>query len=69
MPLWHGCCTELSDQPLDSLAQVSDRSLWSITLTVRHHTRTQLRMSTPDAVLVLLDGERNVHSVEASGDS
>src|ERR1039457_2883701 len=52
---------ELSDQALKGLAQVGDSSLGCITLAVRPHTGTQLRMSTPDTVFVLFHGVGDVH--------
>jgi AcrR family transcriptional regulator len=45
-----------------SLAQVRNRSLSCIVLAVSPHPRTQLCVSAPDTVLVLLDGVRNVDS-------
>src|ERR1022692_1216439 len=52
---------ELSDQALKGLAQVGDSSLGCITLAVRPHTGTQLRMSTLDTDFVLFRGVGDVH--------
>jgi hypothetical protein len=46
--------TELGDQPFESLTQVGHSSLTGITVAIRTHTGTQLRVGTPHTVFVLL---------------
>lgn len=47
---------ELGDEPGQSLTQVRDRSIRSITLAVGSNAGAELSVRAPDTVFVLLDG-------------
>jgi hypothetical protein len=52
--------TELGDEPDEGLSQVRDRGLTVVTFAVGADAGTQLGVSAPDAVFVLLDGVGDV---------
>jgi hypothetical protein len=54
---------ELGDESGKSFPQVRDSSLRGVTLPIGPYARPQLRVSTPDTILVLLDGVRDMHGL------